>query len=152
MGPPMAPISKIKKLFVFTCTGLMLFEHSFDGMSDRLNSNLFGGFVSAIQSLSEQMTGGKGRLEAFNMGDSKFHFYLPRGEEMDYVYFVVQSDIKADKEVQKTLRIIEEKWRVLYPPSFIKAWDGNTTIFETFTNEIKSLFVDPTEKMKASFW
>ncbi|GAB4317566.1 MAG: hypothetical protein Kow0069_20390 [Promethearchaeota archaeon] len=148
----MGKADRIRKLWIFTRTGLLLFEHSFDGKKDAaLDSQLFGGFISAVESLSEQISGGDARLESFSLAKFKFHIYVPSGSD-DYVLFVVQSEVKADRQVRKLLAEIEGRFRNLFPPELVRTWDGDTTIFEAFAGEVADLFADPVKRMAESFW
>lgn len=143
---------KIQRLWILTAQGLCLFEQAFDDDVEKFDTTLFSGFISAMQSLSVELSGGEGHLDSFNIGQFKFHIFIPGGAGRDYVYFVVQSSLKNDKDVRSVVKIIENKFRYKYPPSFIKSWDGNVAVFDDFQAEIADLFEDPTEKMKKSFW
>lgn len=116
--------SILKDLWIFTQTGIEIYSYH---PNMELNPTLFGGFVSALQSLSQEIT--KESLKSFVIGNSRYTFYL---EPKENLYILGRSFISTpETQVQELLKLINEKFYEKYE-RHIENFTGNVSMFADF--------------------
>lgn len=135
--------SNIQDLWIMQDGGAVLFKHT---QSDRVDSQLFGGFMSAINSIAATFS--KEGLNNFELGDLRF--YLMR---QDGLLFVANTNknVKPQK-VEKDIKENITKFVKKYPREVLHNWNGDLTFFNDFKNEIEETLEDPLTKLKSTLW
>jgi len=138
------PVRVIDEIWIINANGITLFNLSKD---DRIDPQLFGGFISAIESFIKSL--GYKEINAMSLGESKIMFY--HGEQN--LMFVSRSGKKVkDKLIIKGLKVVEQKF-IEYHQESLKKWNGDPDIFAKFGEIIKEIFEDNPEKLvEKSLW
>lgn len=128
-------MKELVELWVLHESGTCLFHYS---LEDKVDPVLFGGFFSAINQYSSSMTKSGSVIQDITMGN----FILVNYVLPDYGLFFVGrcKKTKHRKSIRKTLIYISKLFQDIYPIEDIKAWNGNTTIFEDFNQSIREFF------------
>ncbi len=123
-------------------SGIVVFSRVFD---QKLDTQLFGGFMSALNSFSEELA--REGLTSFELSNKKFNI-LKVGE----LLFIASSDAKIkDKKVITELKLISQKFYDTYS-DILKDWDNDIEVFSDFEAKIEDSLEDIIEKFKKAFW
>jgi len=123
-------------------SGIMVFTRVFD---EKLDSQLFGGFMSAINSFSEELN--KEGLSSFELSKKRF-IILKEGEFL----FIASSNPKVkEKKVLSELKKIANKFFDTYKP-VLKDWDNDVSVFTDFKDMIEDSLHEVLDKFKQAFW
>jgi tetratricopeptide (TPR) repeat protein len=124
-------LGDIKEVWIYYNTGIEMFSFA---PETSVNPDLFGGFLSAMQAFTIEVS--KNELNAIIMGEDRYSFY----REKDWNFFILgRSSIKASEViVEKILRKIHQKFRELYEP-YILNFEGEISAFKSFRNELESM-------------
>jgi hypothetical protein len=119
--------SNIQEFWVMLEGGSVLYRHTH---SDIVDPQLFGGFMSAINSIAATFT--KDGLNNFELGNLQF-FVLKR----DGLIFVANTKKnvkpqKVEKEIQNNINKFVSK----YPPELLQTWNGDLTFFDGFKPDL----------------
>ncbi|MCF2138864.1 MAG: tetratricopeptide repeat protein [Candidatus Lokiarchaeota archaeon] len=121
----------LKDLWIFTQTGIELF--SFHPDMD-INPSLFGGFVSALQSISQEIA--EDSLNSFVIGNNRYTIYV---EPRENLYILGRSLYSTpEKQIQQILKIINQKFYETYEV-YIENFSGNVSIFSNFSQILANL-------------
>ena len=124
-------LGDIKEVWIYYNTGIEMFSFA---PETSVNPDLFGGFLSAMQAFTLEVS--KNELNAIIMGQDRYSFY----REKDWNFFILgRSSIKASEAiVEKILRKIHQKFRELYEP-YILNFEGEISAFKSFRKELESM-------------
>ncbi len=136
----------INEFWIITFDGIPLFSYSPRG---KLNSQLIGGFFSAIQHFSSEMGDSKNKyINSLNLGDSNFHFLINKPREL---FFIAKSSKRLkEKLIGSHLKELERMFIQRFD-SEITDFKGETSQFNKFTPKFKDYFDNKLTKLK-SLW
>ncbi len=134
----------IDEIWIINANGITLFNLSKD---DRIDPQLFGGFISAIESFIKSL--GYKEINAMSLGESKIMFY--HGDQS--LMFISRSGKKVkEKLIIKGLKLVEQKF-LEHHQETLKNWNSDPDIFARFGEIIKEIFEDNPEKLvEKSLW
>ncbi|WP_457556568.1 tetratricopeptide repeat protein [Candidatus Harpocratesius sp.] len=121
----------LKDFWIFTQTGIELF--SFHPDVD-LKPSLFGGFVSALQSISQEIA--EDSLNSFVIGNDRYTIYVDPRENLYILGRSLQST--PEKQIQHILKIINQKFYETYE-AYIENFSGNVSIFSNFSQILANI-------------
>jgi len=121
----------IREFWLFMNEGVELFSHAPESQLDPL---LFGGFVSAMQSFSMELT--SEQLRAISIGIDKYTFY----RETDMPFFIIgRTHLKSpDKSIGNILKMLFQEFWKQYEEE-VKEFSGEVTQFADFLDIVKDL-------------
>lgn len=132
----------LQDLWVIDANGVVLYKRVFD---EKLNDQLFGGFMSALNSFASQLD--SQGLSSFDLGAKKFILL-----KKDTLFFVSNFDKKLQpKKAQKELESVASEFLHVYTVELV-AWDGNVTTFENFGDHVRDSFEDVVDNFEKAFW
>ena len=121
----------IKDFWFITETGIEIFSYAPDVP---VNPTLFGGFISALQSLSEEIH--KKRMESFVIGNQRYSFYFEEGKP---IFIIGRANIEElDTRVTKVLSVLYQRFWNEYGKFLIK-FSGNVNPFQNFGEVMKTI-------------
>jgi hypothetical protein len=119
--------SDIRELWIMQEHGPVMFQHTKD---ENVDSQIFGGFISAITSLAKNFT--TSGLQSFELGDHRFFLF-----KQDGLLFIANTEKRVKiQKIEKEIKTNATKFMKKYSPTILHNWDGNTEIFEEFHQEI----------------
>jgi tetratricopeptide (TPR) repeat protein len=121
----------LKDVWIFSKTiGIELYTYS---VETKVESDLLGGFMTAIQALSQEIA--YKSLDSMIFGDDRFTIY--QEEDRDF-YILARSSGKVSEEIsEKVISIIYSRfWKEYY--NEINNFQGNVTPFRGFTKILES--------------
>jgi hypothetical protein len=134
----------LKDIWILTSTGVVVYSRVLD---ERINPQLFGALMSALNSFAEQLS--DGGISNFEM--SNIRFVLVRRRNFLFVGSALNKT--KEKKVIDELKAISDKFFELYSPNVLVNWDSDISKFSNFGEFIeKSLEKAPAEKLKDAFW
>jgi len=121
----------IKDFWIITESGIEIFSYA---PEVHVNPTLFGGFLSALQSLSEEIS--QKKMESFVIGDQRYSFYF----EMGKPFFLIgrASVQELDTRVNKVLSVLYQRFYNEYEIHLIK-FSGNVNPFQNFGEIMKTI-------------
>ncbi|MHA2183281.1 MAG: hypothetical protein ACXAAH_17825 [Promethearchaeota archaeon] len=126
-------VKLLRDLWILTESGTTVYSRVID---PRVNPQLFGALMSALNTFAEQLT--EGGISNFELVSIRFSI-IKRNKFL----FVANSSSKIKvKKIQKELELISEKFFELYPEERLKKWDSDVGLFDTFVNVIKNSLED----------
>jgi hypothetical protein len=132
----------LQDIWILKKDGTTLFNRVY---KEKMNAQLFGGFMSALNAFSSQID--EGGLHNFEIGDKRFIM-----SKRDDLMFVASFDKKVKaKRASSELERIMKKFLMKYTVELV-AWDGNTSTFEDFKDEIKDSLDDVIDNFEKAFW
>ena len=130
----------VEELWIFTRDGVPIFEiiHSKDSKHDKhggkMDNVLLGGFVSAIKSLSQGLSGNAG-LNSFSFGKDK---YIITTCLKDKIMIVSKSNADIqDKKIKKFFKIITKFFEDLYNVDEVLNWNGDAEFFKRYKDKLE---------------
>jgi len=116
----------VKDLWIFSKSiGIELYSYS---IATEVETDLLGGFMTAMQAMSEQIT--YKNLDSMIFGDARFTIYQ---EENRDIYILARSSAKMSEDlVERVLSIIYNRFWKEYQVQIIN-FQGNVTPFQKFT-------------------
>jgi hypothetical protein len=123
----------INEFWIINEGGLCLYN-IFVGNESSLDSGLFGGFVTAIDRFGENLA--NNNIQKLNFGKNLIVFKKNLKNNLLFVASTIKS---SEKKLRKILHEIEGKFLVKYSDDLISTWDGDLSVFEGFSEEIKRL-------------
>ena len=121
----------IKDFWIITETGIEIFSYA---PEVPINPTLFGGFVSALQSLSEEIS--QKRMESFVIGNQRYSFYKEEGKSIFIIGRASVQELKS--RVNKVLSVLYRRFYNEYERYLIK-FSGNVSPFQKFEEIMKTL-------------
>jgi hypothetical protein len=125
--------SEVKELWIFSNTGITLFNQRFDQQEDPMKAQLIGGLLSAIHSFSQQLD--IGTFKCINFGDLRICFVFSKECSLIFVGLMNQS-VKEKKSVE-IMTLIKNAFVDMFKDQ-IKGNDAcfDVSIFETAKDRI----------------
>ncbi len=121
----------IKDFWIITEIGIEIFSYAPEIL---INPTLFGGFVSALQSLSEEIS--QKKMESFVIGDQRYSFYNEEGKS---IFIIGRANVQAlESRVNKVLSVLYQSFYNEYKKYLIR-FSGNVSPFQTFGEIMKTL-------------
>ncbi|QEE14421.2 tetratricopeptide repeat protein [Promethearchaeum syntrophicum] len=121
----------IKDFWFITETGIEIFSYTPDV---HINPTLFGGFISALQSLSEEIS--QKRMESFVIGNQRYSFYFEEGKP---IFIIGRASIEElDTRVTKVLSVLYKRFFNEYGKFLVK-FSGNVSPFQNFGEVMKTI-------------
>jgi hypothetical protein len=133
----------INDIWILTDTGVTVYSRVVDS---RINPQLFGALMSALNSFAEQLA--DGGITNFEL--SKLRFTIIK--KNDFIFVANSLNKKKEKKVLNELKTISERFFELYPKEILENWDNDVTIFSNFGEEIQGSFETTTKKFEDAFW
>ena len=121
----------LEDIWILLESGVVLFERIID---KKINTQLFGGLMSALNSFAEQLS--EGGLSNFEISNKK----LVLMKKSKIIVVVSVSKNVKEKRVIEQLNKISEKFFELYPLEWLeKEWDNDVSYFLEFDKEIEQI-------------
>ncbi len=139
-------------VLILETSGILIFEQEFAPLPKPINKDMIGGFLTAIDAFSDEMTGQK--IQVIQLETMSVH-YTTAGKL--YFVVVVANDVGRDR-VQSFLSHIQQRFAATYGESVEKGNFSNVSKFESFaaelekevgkTSEHHTIFSDPVDIVK----
>ena len=129
---------------MLTSTGVTLYSRVMD--EERLNPQLFGALMSALNTFAEKLS--DGGISNFEMRNMRFVVVRRR----DFLFVGTALNKIKEKKVVEELKVISDKFFDVYPSGVLLNWDGDINIFSNFGQFIESSLEKPIDKLKEAFW
>jgi hypothetical protein len=133
----------IQDLWIVEDSGIVLFHRVFDEIID---ANLFGGMMSALNSFAEELT--KSGLSNFEVSDKQFSLL----KDGNYLFIANTSKKQNLKKLNKELELIKNKFYENFQAEILNNWNGDTTLFNSFMEQIEESLEGFIQKLEESFW
>ena len=133
----------IKDLWIVADSGLVVFHHVYH---QTIDVNLFGALMSALNSYSKFLV--DGGLTSFELEHKRFTLIKREG----FIFIANSSRKVKEKHVIKELNEVAETFFTMYPPEFLKEWNGDMSVFANFEVEIIDSLRDTIKKLQEAFW
>jgi len=134
----------IKDFWVLTSTGVTLYSRVMDEV--RLDPQLFGALMSALNTFAEKLS--NGGISNFEMRNMRFIIVRRR----DFLFVGTALNKIKEKKVVEELKTISDKFFDVYPSDVLLNWDGDINIFSNFGQFIENSLEKPIDKLKEAFW
>ena len=136
-------VKLLQDLYIISDGGIVLYHRVFN---EKLDEQLFGGFMSALNSFAEELT--NEGLSNFELQDKRFTL-IRRND----ILFVANSSNKTKaKRVIEELESIVTRFFELYSEEILTTWEGNVAIFFDFEKEIEDSLEGTIQKFQKAFW
>jgi len=132
----------IKDLFVIK-DGLVLYSRALHVLVD---PNLFGALMSALDSYASVLA--EGGLSSFEIEQRRFTLIKREG----FIFIANSSKKVKEKHVLNELNSVADKFFSIYELEFLKNWNGDTSAFANFEQEIKDSLKETIDKLVKAFW
>jgi hypothetical protein len=133
----------VQDLWILDDSGIVLFHRVFD---EQVDANLFGGLLSAINSFAEELS--KGGLSNFELANKKFSLL----KKQNYLFIANSSKKHNLKKVNQELEEIMSRFFEIYQDNLLNSWNGDTSIFTNFEDEIEESLENVIQKLEKAFW
>jgi len=133
----------VQDLWILDYSGIVLFHRVFD---EQVDANLFGGLLSAINSFAEELS--KGGLSNFELANKKFSLL----KKQNYLFIANSSKKHNLKKVNQELEEIMSRFFEIYQDNLLNNWNGDTSIFTNFEDEIEESLENVIQKLEKAFW
>ncbi len=132
----------LQDMWIMSQDGTVLFKRVYE---EKLNEQLFGGFMSALETFASQMDD-KG-LSSFEIGQKKF--ILKKTQKL---FFVANFDKKVNpKKASAELESVASKFFATYQVELL-SFRGNIEAFKGFEKQIQDSLEDVVNKFSQAFW
>ena len=133
----------IRDLWILTSTGVTLFSKVSD--EERINPQLFGALMSALNTFAEKLS--DGGISNFEMSNIRFVIVKRR----DFLFVGSAPSKVKEKKVIDELKIISDKFFEVYTQEILTNWDSDISIFSDFGIHVEQS-LNPTQKLKEALW
>ena len=133
----------LNDIWILTQNGVTVYSRVQD---PRINPQLFGAIMSALNSFAEQLS--NGGITNFEL--SKIRFTILK--KKDFIFVANSSNKAKEKKVLNELSRVAQKFFKLYSEEILDKWDNDINIFANFQNEIKDSLEETTKKIQKAFW
>lgn len=123
----------VEELWIFSRDGIPLLEIF---KNTDLDQALIGGFLSAMKSFTEGLSGKS--LKSFSFGTEKF-LMIPSHNDNIFLVSKYNSNVK-EKVIQKLMNVIIKFFEEMYSTKDIEEWDGNINYFNKFKDRLEIYF------------
>jgi len=133
----------VQDFWIISENGIVLYHRKF---SDDIDEQLFGGLLTALQSFAEELL--NEGITSFEIQGTRFSI-----KKKNRILFIADS-AKATKEkkVMNELDTISRKFFETYPHDIVERWDGDTTPFKYFGEQIEDSLQNTIQKFQEAFW
>ncbi len=115
-------------------------------MSEKINPQIFGGIMSALNIYAEKLT--NGGISNFTLSNIRFAII-----KRNNLLFIGNASSKIKiKRVVSELELISEKFIIMYPKEVLENWDSDVALFTDFKNQIDNSLENAAAKFQKSFW
>ncbi|MFX1409960.1 MAG: hypothetical protein ACFFA6_06390 [Promethearchaeota archaeon] len=132
----------LNDIWILTQNGVTVYSRVQD---PRINPQLFGAIMSALNSFAEQLS--NGGITNFEL--SKIRFTILK--KKDFIFVANSSNKAKEKKVLNELSRVAQKFFKLYSAEILDKWDNDINIFANFQNEIKDSLEETTRKIQKAF-
>lgn len=133
----------LRDIWILTKTGVTLFSRV---MSEKINPQIFGGIMSALNIYAEKLT--NGGISNFTLSNIRFAII-----KRNNLLFIGNASSKIKiKRVVSELELISEKFIIMYPKEVLENWDSDVALFTDFKNQIDNSLENAAAKFQKSFW
>ena len=127
-------LGEVKEVWIFVETGVEIFNYA---PETQLDPELLGGFLSALQSFSLELS--KQTLNAMMIGDDRYVFL--RRQEAKF-YILGRASLKSNEtKIEKTLKFIADRFEKEYKPHLVN-FAGNVVPFRSFMEILEHIDFD----------
>ena len=135
---------EIDEIWIVEPRGITIFNIS---KEDNVDPILIGGFFASLQTFITEL--GEKELNALALGNSQIIIY--KGKE-EYLFIARSQKKIKQKKVQEHLKKVEKRFFKKYG-AILENWDGESSQFKTFEDDIEDIFKDTPERRAAeSLW
>ena len=121
-------VKVLQDIWIVSEGGIVLFHRVLNKNIDTL---LFGGLMSALDSFAEQIS--TGGLSHFELNNKRFLI-----KKKGAILVISTSDMEAKpKKAMKELNSITDKFIDQYSKIYLNDWDGQISLFRNFIDEIE---------------
>ena len=128
---------------MLTSTGVTLYSRVMD--KEKLNPQLFGALMSALNTFAEKLS--NGGISNFEMRNMRFVVVRRR----DFLFVGTALNKIKEKKVVEELKVISDKFFDVYPSDVLLNWDGDINIFSDFGHFIEGSLEKSIDKLKEAF-
>lgn len=125
----------IKDLWILTSTGLTLYSRVIN--TERINSQLFGALLSALNTFAEKLS--NGGISNFEMSNMRFVIVRRR----NYIFVGTAPNKTKEKKITEELKKVSDIFFDVYPNEVFLKWDGDVNIFSNFGEYIEDSLEKP---------
>lgn len=133
----------LQDIWILEDSGIVLFHRVFD---EKVDVNLFGGLLSAINSFAEEVS--NGGLSNFELAEKRFSVL----KKNNYLFIANASKKHNLKRIKQELENLTKKFFELYQEQVLNNWNGDTRLFSNFENEIEEYLEAIIGKLEKAFW
>ncbi|MEX2684797.1 MAG: hypothetical protein Q6373_024705 [Candidatus Sigynarchaeota archaeon] len=142
-------------VFIIETSGILIFEQEFMPLPNPINKDMIGGFLTAIDAFSTEMTGQK--IQLIQLENVSIHYTL-EGK----LYFVIVATNEVSRgEIRTFLSHIRQRFESMYADYVEKGDFSNVSKFESFADELEkeigkrskyhTIFSEPIEIVRERF-
>jgi hypothetical protein len=132
----------IRDLWILTNTGVTLFSKVSD--EERINPQLFGALMSALNTFAEKLS--DGGISNFEMSNIRFVIVKRR----DFLFVGSALSKVKEKKLITELKRISDKFFENYTQETLSNWNNDISIFSDFGIHVEQS-LNPSQKLKESF-
>ena len=132
----------IRDLWILTNTGVTLFSNVND--EERINPQLFGALMSALNTFAEKLS--DGGISNFEMSNIRFVIVKRR----DFLFVGSALSKVKEKKLITELKRISDKFFEIYTQETLTNWNNDISIFSDFGIHVEQS-LNPSQKLKESF-
>lgn len=133
----------LQDIWILSEGGIVLYHRIYD---ENIDEQLLGALMSALTSFAEEIV--DDGLSNFEMQNIKFTLFKKRG-----LLFIAKSSKKVnEKKASEELNKIADKFLEIYSDEDINNWDGESTKFSDFEEQIEESLEDTIKKFQNAFW
>jgi len=133
----------LQDIWILAESGVVVFDRVFD---EKVNAQLFGGLMSALNTLAEQLS--KGGLSNFQLSNKRFSVI----KKNQFVFIASSSKDSNLKKVDQELMNVANRFFELYPKDLLSLPNGDVSPFQDFEKEIENSLEDIVRKFQKAFW
>ncbi|MHA2126040.1 MAG: hypothetical protein ACW99E_12105, partial [Promethearchaeota archaeon] len=128
----------ILKILVTTSSGIFCYSKLFISKS-KIDDDLFGGFLTAISNIGEEIGGGEIRSLNFR----NFNFVYLFDDEKICMFTIIADIEDFEEEIREKLELLKTEFIKRFHDELVN-WNGDTQKFEVFDNFVeKHIFIPP---------
>ena len=121
----------VKELWFFTIEGVELLSIA---PESKMNPQLFGGFISALQALSTELSSEK--IRSVTIGSSNFFIYT---ENNAPIFIIGRSSLLSDENlIERVLKTLYQEFIKEFHP-YLENYDGDNSRFPSFLDSIEKM-------------
>ncbi len=123
--------------------GIVLYKYT---QSENLDSTLFGGLMSAINSFATKVA--KSSLESIELHDYRYYILI-----FNNCKFIVNSSKnQKPKKVKEEIKKIVKAFFDNYSIEDIQNWDGRKSYFDEFSSKLEEEFLGALKRFENELW